>query len=116
MVVKIEFFKDYKESTLPIVRLTKSRNKITGTATFIFIRPLLFELMQNQLHSLTKMSLIWENKSIVTYDLNIIFYKGKPFLMKAIFLFKNPGEWYQFLNFMQFYCKETGLSFTEFQS
>ena len=28
MVVKIEFFKDYKESTLPIVRLTKSRNKI----------------------------------------------------------------------------------------
>lgn len=116
MIAKIEFFKDYTESTLPIIRLTKSRNKITGTATFIFIRPLLFQFMENPSHLLTKMCLIWENKSIVTYDINIIFYKGKPFLIKVIFLFKNPTEWYQFLNFMQYYCKETGLSFTEFQS
>ena len=116
MIAKIEFFTDYIESTLPIIRLTKSRNKITGTATFIFIRPLLFEFMKNPSHLLTKMCLIWENKTIVTYDLNILFYKGKPFLIKVIFLFKNPIEWYQFLNFMQSYCKETGLSFTEFQS
>ena len=115
MIVKIEFFKNYTESTLPIIRLTKSRNKITGTATFIFIRPLLFKFVQTQEKTLTKMYLIWENKFIISYDVNIIFYKGKPFLIKSIFLFKNPTEWYQFLNFMQYYCKETGLSFTEFQ-
>jgi photosystem II protein len=116
MIVKIEFFTNYTESTLPIIRLTKSRNKITGTATFIFVRPLLFDFMQNNVDSFTKMSLIWENKSMVTYDVNVLFQKGKPFLIKSIFLFKNPSEWYQFLNFMHYYCKETGLSFTEFQS
>ncbi len=116
MIVKIEFLKNYTESTLPIIRLTKSRNKITGTATFIFIQPLLFKFMQLNENALKKMSLIWENKFIITYDVNVLFHKGKPFLIKSIFIFKNQMEWYQFLNFMQFYCKETGLSFTEFQS
>ena len=31
------------------------------------------------------------------------------FLLKAIFIFKNEKEWFNFLNFMNFYSKETGL-------
>lgn len=116
MTVKIEFFKDYSEPTLPIIRLTKSRNKTTGTATFLFIRPLLFDLMKDNFNFLQKISLIWDNKSISTFDMTILFYKGKPFLIKSIFIFKNANEWLQFLNFMQHYCKETGISFTKFQS
>ena len=115
MTVKIEFFKDHSEPTLPIIRLTKSRNKTTGTATFLFVRPSLFDLMQNNVESLQKMSLLWDNKSIITFDITILFHKGKPFVIKSIFIFKNTNEWFQFLNFMQHYCKETGVSFTKFQ-
>ncbi len=116
MVVTIEFLKDIQEPTLPIIRLTKSRNKTTGTATFIFIRPLVLDLMQTPVQSLEKMSLVWENKRIITSDIQIMFHKGRPFLVKSIFLFKNAAEWFQFLNFMQHYSKETGLAFTEFSS
>ena len=33
-----------------------------------------------------------------------------------IFIFKNNQEWFDFLNFMNCYSKETGLFFTESQS
>jgi photosystem II protein len=113
MTVRIEFFQENTEPTLPIIRLTKSRNKTTGTATFIFIRPKVFELMKMFGFSLKQMSLLWGNNKIVTTDLTILFHRGKPFLIKAIFIFKNSNEWFQFLNFMNYYSKETGLSFTE---
>jgi hypothetical protein len=35
----IEFIDEKPESSLPIIKLTKSKNGKTGTATFIFIYP-----------------------------------------------------------------------------
>jgi hypothetical protein len=43
----------------------------------------------------------------------VIFKQGQPFLMKIIFIFKNSQEWFNFLNFMNLYSKETGLFFSE---
>ena len=43
MVVEIQFIEGLKETTLPIIKLTKSRNGKTGTATFIFLKPTIFE-------------------------------------------------------------------------
>jgi photosystem II protein len=152
--VRIEFSNKYIETTIPIIRLTKSRNKMTGTATFVFVRPFIFqyvtpvmtkmpffyksdplvsssfyfkkkeeqiklkgeELELNSWNFLDKMYLIWENKTIRTNDIQIIFENGKPFLIKSIFLFKNSKDWFQFLNFMNYYSKERGLSFTEIQN
>lgn len=112
-MVQIEFFNEKIEPTLPIIRLTKSRNRKTGTATFIFIRPKVFNLIKTSFLSLEQMSLLWGKNKIRTRDLTILFHKGKPFLLKTIFIFKNSQEWFQFLNFMHYYSKETGLSFTE---
>lgn len=111
----IEFFKDSPETTLPIVRLTKSRNKTTGTATFIFLRPKLFDLMKKK-KTLKQMSLIHDSTCIMTTDIKIFFYQGKPFLIKSLFIFKNSQEWFKFLTFMQVYSKKAGLSFTEFKA
>jgi photosystem II protein len=110
--VRIEFFEEIAELSLPLIRLTKSRNKITGTATFIFIRPMLFELTNKTIFPFQQMSLIWGEKKIKTNDLTVLFYKGQPFLIKSIFIFKNSKEWFEFLNFMNYYSKEMGLSFT----
>ena len=110
----IEFSEGVKELELPIIKLTKSKNGKTGTACFIFINPIIFNCYPFQ--SIDGMYLIWENNKIVTNDIFILFKAGKPFLLKAIFIFKNSYEWFNFLNFMNCYSKETGLFFAETNS
>lgn len=106
------FFK--YEKTLPIVKLTKSKNGETGTATFLFIRPSLFSEETFLIKPLiTGIYLNWGKKRISTTDISIFFEEGKPFLMKGIFIFKNSQEWFHFLNFMSSYSEETGLLFSE---
>jgi photosystem II protein len=100
-----------KEQTLPIVKLTRSKNGKTGTATFIFLKPNLFQ--SSSIQDLDGMYLTWRNKQILTYDIHIIFQDGKPLLLKAILIFKNSQEWFHFLNFMTCYSQETGLLFSE---
>jgi photosystem II protein len=111
MNTQITFSKNFVERSLPIIRLTKSRNGKTGTATFLFVRPSFFyneEFLQKEIEEIC---LKWENKEISSSDLQIKFYEGKPFLLKAIFIFKNANDWFLFLSFIRLYAKETGLSF-----
>jgi photosystem II protein len=115
MSVQIQFFENIKESTLPIIRLTKSKNGKTGTATFVFVRPEVFEEYYFSHFPIKKISLVWEGRKIESQDITFFFHEGKPFLIKTIFLFKNSIEWFEFLNFMNSYSKETGLSFYTFK-
>jgi photosystem II protein len=39
MKIEIQFIEGVKEEILPIIKLTKSKNGKTGTATFVFINP-----------------------------------------------------------------------------
>jgi len=102
-----------KEQILPIVKLTKSKNGETGTATFLFIKPSIFYWKGYLKYSITSMYLNWAKKKIVSNDINIFFKNGKPFLLKAVFIFTSSQEWFNFLNFMTSYSKETGLFFSE---
>lgn len=111
MNVRIEFMENKEELTLPIIKLTKSRNGKTGTATFIFIQPTLFENSNIQNISIHGMYLLWGNQRIETKDIQIFFKNGIPYLIKSVLIFKNSKEWFHFLNFMNYYSKETGLSF-----
>ncbi len=113
MSIQIQLIQGIKESVLPIIRLTKSINGETGTATFVFINPeSIFNSKLNN-YPIDGMYLIWNNKRITTNDINIFFKEGKPFLIKVILIFKNSKEWFDFLNFMTCYSKETGLAFAE---
>lgn len=113
MLVSIQFLENISEKTLPIVKLTKSRNGKTGTATFLFIKPSIFSEFSSQIFVINGMYLVWENKKIFTKDIEILFKNGKPFALKTILIFKNAIEWFNFLNFMNLYSKETGLLFAE---
>lgn len=113
MVIRIEFFPGLIENTLPMIRLTRSRNGQTGTATFLFIQPRIFERVQWEGVGIESISLLSKKGKIVSTDITSCFKEGKPFLIKAIFLFKNSTEWFAFLTFMQEYSEETGLSFLE---
>ena len=113
MNTSIEFIKGVKEKSLPIVKLTKSINGLTGTATFLFIKPSFFTDSQYLFSEITGIYLVCENNEIMSKDINILFKDGKPFLVKTIFIFKNDKEWFQFLQFMNLFSKETGLYFSE---
>lgn len=109
----IEFFPGVRESRLPLIKLTKSKNGKTGTATFIFISPDIFNTLNFSSYSINKISLICFEKELSSSDITILFKLGNPFLIKAIFLFRNQEEWFQFLQFIRLYSKETGLFFSE---
>ncbi len=113
MKPKIEFLNNFEEITLPLIRLTKSKNGKTGTATFLFKKPCFLEKKISEISYISNIQLVWDDKIIISNDLKVFFRLGKPFLVRAIFLFKNSQEWFEFLNFMSSYSKETGLVFSE---
>ena len=114
MTIEIQFIEGKKEEILPIIKLTKSKNGKTGTATFVFIYPKSIIGYTNYTNKpIIGMVLVSSNKKILTTDVTIYFREGKPFLVKAILIFKNSKEWFEFLSFMNLYSKETGLSFSE---
>jgi photosystem II protein len=104
----------YKEVNLPFISLTKSKMGETGTATFIFINPSLFQIDSMTDFTLQNMSICLDRKNFSTQDIEILFWEGKPYLVKSIFLFKNSKEWFEFLTVLGDLSKETGLAF--FQS
>lgn len=113
MTIVIEFFEGIEEKVLPIINLTKSKNGKTGTATFIFIKPSIFTLEECKKLPINGIYLIWDEKKIIGNDISIFFKEGKPHILKAILIFKNGREWFDFLQFMNAFSKKTGLSFTE---
>jgi photosystem II reaction center protein Psb28 len=82
MIAYIEFLEGIKETTFPLVKLTKSKNKMTGTATFIFVYPSLFENYPFHSRDLNGMFLINENKKIITNDVRIFLKKVNLFYLK----------------------------------
>ena len=117
---QIQFISGFEEMTVPRrVRLTKSENGETGTATFLFFQPSVFSIFLNFPFGdsiiIESMTLIWDKKKITTKDIKIYFKNGKPNVVRAILIFRNSKDWFNFLNFMSCYSKETGLSFTEYK-
>jgi len=113
-MVAIQFLKDISENVVPIIKMTRSKNGKTGTATFVFINPLFLKVLnQKKFVHIKNMSLIWNKKHIITKEVELIFKKGKPYLIKASFFFKKDEEWFDFLSFMSIYSKENSLLFSE---
>ena len=101
----------YKEANLPFISLTKSKTGETGTATFIFLNPTLFQLDCITNFTLRNMSICLGKKNFSTQDIEVLFWEGKPYLVKSIFLFKNTTEWFQFLTLLADLSRQTGLGF-----
>jgi len=111
MSLEIQILNGQKEYSFPIIRVTKSLTGETGTASFLFIQPNFFQSFFNQKKEVEFISLIYDEKKIQTKDITVYYKEGKPFLLKAIFIFKNSIEWFEFLKFMTEYAKEKGFLF-----
>jgi photosystem II protein len=120
MKPQIQFLSGFEEITVPRrVRLTRSESGETGTATFLFFEPTVFSIFLDVTFSglilITGMDLLWDKKKITSKDIKIYFKEGKPVVIRAILIFQNSKDWFNFFNFMSSYSKETGLSFTDFK-
>lgn len=110
-MAEIQFSRGITEETVPDVRLTRSRNKQSGTATFYFDSPQI--LSSEMTEEITGMYLIDEEGEIVTREVKGKFVNGKATAIEAVHVMKTPAEWERFMRFMERYAQEHGLGFSQ---
>ena len=113
MNATIQFIKGLNEKVLPNVRLTRSRDGSTGTATFSFKNPNILDKNTTKEGEITGMYLIDKEGTLETRDVNAKFINGKPETIESIYIMKNPEAWDRFIRFMERYGKTNGLVFTK---
>ena len=113
MEPKIQFIRGIDEKAVPDVRLTRSRDGSTGTATFRFKNPNLLDKSIVKEGEITGMYLIDEEGTLQTRDVNAVYIKGKPRAIKAVYIMQNPQAWDRLIRFMERYGKKNGLVFTK---
>lgn len=107
----IQFMQGIIEETIPDVRLTRSRNGSTGTATFYFDSPKV--LASENTEEITGMYLIDEEGEMVTREVKGKFINGKAKALEATYIMKSTEEWERFMRFMSRYAQEHGLEFSK---
>jgi photosystem II protein len=113
MTAQIQFIKGLDEKVLPEVKLTRSRDGSTGTATFRFNNPNILDKSTAKEGEITGMYLIDEEGTLETKDVNAKFINGKPQTIESVYIMKSPENWDRFMRFMERYGKNNGLSFTK---
>nr|YP_009243967.1 photosystem II protein W [Sporolithon durum]AMK96209.1 photosystem II protein W [Sporolithon durum] len=109
----IQFIRGINERVVPDIKLTRSRDGSTGTATFRFNSPdILMSNMKNK-GDITGMYLKDEEGELVTRDVNAKFVNGKPKAIESVYIIKNPENWDRFMRFMERYSNDNDLSFTK---
>ncbi|CAL5227360.1 g10309 [Coccomyxa viridis] len=112
MASSIQFIKGVKEPTVPDVRLTRARDGSSGTASFVFKEPSVFEA-DNQLGDITGMYLVDDEGTLSTVDVQAKFLNGKPDRIEAKYIMRSGFEWDRFMRFMERYAEENDLGFTK---
>ena len=113
MEAKIQFIRGLNEKILPDVRLTRSRDGSTGTATFVFKNPNILDKRTTREGEITGMYLIDKEGILETRNVNAKFINGRPEAIESIYIMKSPEAWDRFIRFMDRYGETNGLVFTK---
>jgi photosystem II 13kDa protein len=112
----IQFITGIDEEVSAEVRLTRSRDGSTGTATFYFEQPNVLNRNMSQAGEITGMFMIDEEGTLITRDVNARYINGKPQTIEAVYVIKNREAWDRFMRFMERYSSSNNLSFTKSNS
>jgi len=113
MEATIQFIKGLDEKVSPDIRLTRSRDGSTGTATFRFKNPNILDKRTSKEGEITGMYLVDEEGTLETRDVSARFVNGKPSAIESIYIMKNSEAWDRFMRFMERYGQNNGLVFTK---
>jgi len=113
MKAHIQFIKGIDENILPDIRLTRSRDGSTGTATFHFRNANILDKNLALNGEITGMYMIDIEGILETRDITACFIKGKPQVVQAIYIMKSLEHWNRFMRFMERYGESNSLVFTK---
>ena len=106
-MAEIQFCRGFKESVVPDIKVTRSRNLDGGTATFYFDGP--DALASDSTVEITGMYLVDDEGEIVSRDVKGKFINGKPSAIESKLSMNSAAEWERFIRFMDKYAEENGL-------
>lgn len=109
----IQFIRGIDEKVIPNVKLTRSRDGNTGTATFRFNNPDIIQLNMQEKGDIQGMYMKDEEGELMTTEVNAKFINGKPQGIESTYIIKNANEWDRFMRFMERYANNNNLSFTK---
>jgi photosystem II protein len=113
MIAHIQFVKGINEKILPDIRLTRSRDGSTGTATFRFKNSNILDKSLALKGEITGMYMIDKEGVLETRDISVNFVNGKPQVVESIYIMKSSQDWDRFMRFMERYGESNGLVFTK---
>ena len=113
MAAQIQFIKGINETVLPDIRLTRSRDGSTGTATFYFKNANVLDKSLGLTGEITGMYMIDKEGILETRDVTASFVQGKPQAVESIDIMKSPEAWDRLMRFMERYGKSNSLVFTK---
>jgi photosystem II protein len=97
---EIQFLKGVDEMVVPDIKLTRSIDGMTGTATFIFDQPNFLQASSEPQGEITGMYMIDEEGEIATTDVNAKFLNGKPRIVEAVFIMRDPPTFDRVMRFL----------------
>lgn len=90
------------------VRLTRSKDGTSSTATFYFNSPACIQEGSTNTE-ITGMFMLDEEGELVTRNVNAKFLNGQPAGIEAVFRMDGEYEWERFMRFMQRYAEANGM-------
>lgn len=112
MASKLQFIKGVDEPSVPDVKLTRSRDGSSGTATFVFTDPAVLNTTE-ELGEITGLYMIDDEGTIQTVDVSAKFVNGKPERIEAVHVMRNTASWDRFMRFMERYAEDNELGFNK---
>ena len=90
--------------------MTRGRDGASGTASFVFKEPTVFEASSN-LGDITGLYMVDDEGVLQTVDVQAKFINGKPSAIEARYIMRSTMEWDRFMRFMERYAEDQGLGF-----
>ena len=106
----IEFVKGLPEKVIPDIKLTRATDGSSGTATFNFDAPNVFDASTAAEGDITGMFLVDEEGEMSTNDVNARFVNGKPCSIESTIVMKSPEEWDRFMRLWKSMARPTVLA------
>ena len=109
----IQFVRGLDEKVVPDIKLTRARDGSSGTATFRFQNPNVFDASTAKKGEVLGMFLVDDEGEMSTNDVNARFVNGKPQAIESVLILRSPEEWDRFMRFMERYGEANGLAFSK---
>ncbi|TGG79012.1 MAG: photosystem II reaction center protein Psb28 [Aphanocapsa feldmannii 277cV] len=109
MSASIQFVPGVDEPVIPDIRMTRSRDGVTGRAIFTFEKPM--ALAPGNTGDITGMFLLDEEGQLVTRDVKARFVNGLASALECTYIWKSLEEFERFMRFAERYAAVAGLGF-----